>query len=214
MDSLIIDDIHHGIIINPYRDDLFRWQFMDCLKQIDLAPKYFGVDRFLDLSHMIFQLIENVYEHADRKPLNNSYQDKIPITSYFSIENILPNSFKAEVFDNGVGIAARQYLNLSIYSETIEKEKEILLEALSDRGSCKIKAQDCHIKGISGYGFTYVLHYLKRLGGTATLQTGRLQIDLPADKDKNSEQGEITIIPFRAGSQWTINIPVKQDHWF
>jgi hypothetical protein len=71
--------------------------------------------------------------------------------------------------DSGVGIPARQAQKLKVEDPKAELER-----ALADRGSCKMLAQDCRIRGMAGYGFTYIIDALSQLEAKAFIRTDGL----------------------------------------
>jgi hypothetical protein len=170
-----IQDIHRGINVNPEREDLFRDKFLASLREIGVSPARFGPGRLHDVIKLTFEAIQNVYDHADRKPF---VRGSTAIISGFSLGLAEGGrSIRVHVSDSGVGIAGRQAQSLSVYEGDVEEEARLVGEAFASRGSAKLAAQDCRVRGSAGYGFTYITSYLGSLGADATLITGRLRFE-------------------------------------
>ena len=87
------------------------------------------------------------------------------------------------VNDDGVGVAARQSQDLDIYQGPLEAEETAVRDALKTNSSVKLRAQDCRVRGISGFGYTYIESCLRSLRALAVLRTGRLLAFLDGTDD-------------------------------
>ena len=190
-------DLHRGLSVNPDREDLFRSVFLNSLRNVNVKPGDFERDRLQDVIKMAFEAIQNTYDHAARKPLAEGTR----IVSYLLlgyyktfaghqdptgrlkgyIDRLADKTRRKRtdfvqvcVNDDGVGIAARQAQDLSIYWGTKEAEESAVQSALKSRSSVKLRAQDCRIRGSAGEGFTYIDSSLRTLRAFAVLRTGRL----------------------------------------
>lgn len=193
---MIIKNIHRGIAVNPEREDLWRDRFIDAIKEIGVSIQKIGPDRGRLLVKLSFEAIQNVYDHSARKPRLDRN-----IKSHFRIWKEKNNLFM-EISDCGIGMAARHTLNPLIYQGSLEEEKMVIRECLKSRGSSKLRSSDCRIRGTPGYGFTYILDAINRLGANATLTTGRLSGKL---SDEGIEFGH-EVTEFFQGTNLTIGI--------
>ncbi len=195
--AVFFGDLHRGLGVNPERDDLFRDAFLTSLRKVNVRPTNFAPGRVHDVIKMTFEAIQNVYDHAARKPL----PEGTPVVSYFllgyykSIKghpdptgrlrgyderlSALTGRRRSDflqvcVNDDGVGIAARQALDLEIYRGSPEEEETSLREALKAHSSVKLLSQDCRVRGTAGLGYTHIETCLRSLRALAVLRTGRL----------------------------------------
>ncbi len=195
--AVIIGDLHRGINVNPEREDLFRETFLATLRYVNVRPSDFGREGLGDVIKLSFEAIQNVFDHARRKPL----PDRTKIVSYFlfSYHKSLsghpdptgllkgyasrlaraagrgrPDFVQVCVSDDGVGIAARQAQDISVYRGPIGAEAAAMKGALEARSSVKMAAQDCRIRGAVGHGYSYINACLQSLRAFAVLRTGRL----------------------------------------
>lgn len=150
------------------------------------------------LARPCFEAAQNVRDHSFKAPLKSA----VPIIGHLSMQYYkvlsraggLPGDFKAYVdrteahlksragggfveivvCDDGVGIAARQMLDPTIYAQPLETERRALIEAFSIGGSVKLRAHDTPVRGDPGYGFEYIIQSLCTLRAYATVRTGRL----------------------------------------
>lgn len=151
---------------------------------------------FLSLARLAFEGTQNTYDHAARQPftaeqsvvsyLSLSYRkqwwsghgavggfrrfyerarDLIGSTTFAGIE--------ITVLDDGCGVAARFAGDENIYFGRTEVERLALEAALKFGSSVKLTSQDAPIRGDPGYGITHITQSLSRLGGYASLRTGR-----------------------------------------
>jgi hypothetical protein len=196
--AVFYSDLHRGLSVNPEREDLFRSVFLNSLRNVNVRPGDFERNRLQDVIKMTFEAIQNTYDHAMRKPL----PEEARIVSYFLlgyyktvaghpdptgrlkgyIDRLASSSRRRRtdfmqvcVNDDGVGIAARQAQDLSIYWGPKEVEERAVESALKSRSSVKLRAQDCRVRGTPGEGFTYIDSSLRALRAFAVLRTGRLQ---------------------------------------
>ena len=236
--SVVLRDLHTGSVVNPEGEDQFRDTFLRCLKFVNVKPTHFDRERLADIIKLIFEAIQNVYDHADRKPL----PDKTKIVSfaflgYFKkIEQNHPDpagrlmSYMARlrlpsvttrvrqdfievcVSDSGTGIAARQALEPSIYWGPKENEEKAVTEALAAHSSVKLRAHDCRVRGTPGQGFTYIDSCLRAIRAFAILRTGRLLAVL--DGTEEPAVG-FTLVPedlgYMPGTTLDVLIPILKD---
>ena len=195
--AVFFSDLHKGLSVNPDRQDLFRDAFLASLKKVNVRPMNFDGDRLNDVIKLAFEGIQNVYDHAAKRPLPRGSK----IVSYFLLgyyksvrghpdptgrlrryeERLTALTARARtdyvqvcVNDDGVGIAARQSQDPRIYSGPLQAEEAALREALETNSSVKLRTQDCRIRGASGFGYTYIESCLRALKALAVLRTGRL----------------------------------------
>src|SRR5262249_13321941 len=116
------------------------------------------------------------------------------------------------VNDDGVGIAARQSLDPSIYTGPIEHEKEALRGALSARSLVKLRAHDARVRGTPGQGYTYIDACLRSLRAFAVLRTGRLLAVFDGTDDQGDGfalvAGDLGYMP---GTTLDVLIPILKE---
>jgi hypothetical protein len=190
--AVVLSDLHGGETVNPEREDRFGDDILAILGAVSVRPSCFGREHFPHLAKLLFEAIQNVYDHAGRKPfpeggrLESSFQfkyhrslaDRPELAGYLdriaAAERRRTDFVQACVTDDGVGIAARHSQDLRIYQGPIGAEESAVKAALTGRSSVKLLAQDCRIRGTPGQGFTYISASLKALKAFAVLRTGRL----------------------------------------
>lgn len=80
-----------------------------------------------------------------------------------------------EIVDDGVGIASRHALDTSVVeAQSMDREREVLGQALTAGESVKLRAQDCPVDKKPGYGSALVAQQISLMGGYVSLRTGRL----------------------------------------
>lgn len=234
--SVLWGELHRGISVNPEREDQFREQLLKSLKYVNVRPTHFNPERLQDLIKLVFEAIQNVYDHAKRRPLPsetkivsycllryyNKIQDNHPdpqgrLKAYTTRLPTLTNRIRTDfieicVNDDGVGIAARQAQDPSIYWGAKSREEEALREALKARSSVKLRAQDTRVRGTPGQGYTYIDASLRSLRAYAVLRTGRLLAVL----DGTNETGEgFTLLNeelgYMPGTTLDIIVPILKD---
>jgi hypothetical protein len=195
--AVFFGELHRGVSVNPEREDLFREAFVRSLRKVNVSPTNFDWERLQDVVKLAYEAIQNVYDHAQRKPLPENTR----IVSYFLLGYYKSISGHADptglmhgyigrlkslisrkradflqvcVNDDGVGIAARQSQNLQIYQGDIEDEEKAVRDALRSRSSVKLRTQDSMVRATPGEGYTYIDHSLRALRAFAVLRTGRL----------------------------------------
>lgn len=195
--AVFFSDLHRGLSVNPDREDLFRDAFLASLKKVNVRPMNFERDRLRDVIKLAFEGIQNVYDHAAKRPLPHGSK----IVSYFLLgyyksvrghpdptgrlrryeERLAALTARARtdyvqvcVNDDGLGIAARQSQDPHIYSGPLQAEEAALRDALDTNSSVKLRTQDCRVRGASGFGYTYIESCLRALRALAVLRTGRL----------------------------------------
>jgi hypothetical protein len=207
--AVVWGELHRGICINPEpeQEHVFREQVLGVLKFVNLRPTHFAAERLQDVVNLTFEAIQNVYDHASRKPLPEGTK----ILSYVLLRyynTITPNHDDPEgrlkrylnqlpklasrvrqdfieicVNDDGVGIAARQSQNASIYWGPKAPEDQAVREALTDHSSVKLRTQDCRVRGVPGQGYTYIDACLRALKAFAIIRTGRLMAVLDGTEE-------------------------------
>ena len=168
--AVFFGELHRGLSVNPEREDMFRDAFLAALRYTNVRPSYFDRERLQDVIKLAFEAIQNVYDHARRKPL----PDEARIVSYFLLgyyktvaghpdptgllrgylERLSTSTSRRRtdfiqvcVNDDGVGIAARQAQDLSIYWGAKDAEEKAVREALAPRSSVKLRSQDTRVRG-------------------------------------------------------------------
>jgi hypothetical protein len=233
--AVTFSDLHRGVGVNPEREDLFRDAFVAALRKVNVGPANFDRDRLRDVIKFTFEAIQNVYDHARRKPLPEGTR----ILSYFLLGyyksiaghpdptgrlkgygerlSALTGRKRTDfmqvcVNDDGVGIAARQSQNAEIYRGSIEWEEAAVHEALRAHSSVKLRAQDCRIRGTAGEGYTYIDACLRALRAMAVLRTGRLLAVLDGTSD--AEPGFTLVnrgLGYMPGTTLDVLIPIIKE---
>lgn len=152
------------------------------------------------LYQMLFEAVQNVWDHADRHPLPSDSE----VLSYLAVRYFKqvnpPSSLTPEfaayrsrattlmklskfehegfieiaVVDDGVGIAARQTQEEGVYEGDFDNELQALTNAFSSGGSVKLSTHDANLRGSPpGYGFAKIVKALTSLSGFALVRTGR-----------------------------------------
>jgi hypothetical protein len=233
--AVCFGELHRGSSVNPEREDRFRDAFLGSLPFVNVRPSYFERDHLQNVIKLTFEAIQNVYDHARRKPLPEGTK----IVSYFLLGyyktvtglpdptgrlkgyiNRLATATKRGrtdfiqvcVNDDGVGIAARQAQELSIYWGPKEAEERAFQSALKSRSSVKLRSQDSRIRGIPGEGFTHIDASLRTLRAFAILRTGRL-LTVFDGTDETGEgfvlvQGDLGYMP---GTTLNVLIPILKE---
>lgn len=229
-------ELHRGISVNPEREGQFREQLLKSLKYVNVRPTHFHPDRLQDLIKLAFEAIQNVYDHAKRRPLPsetkivsycllryyNKIQDNHPdpqgkLKAYTTRLPTLTDRVRTDfielcVNDDGVGIAARQTQDPKVYWGPRSREEAAVREALKTNSSVKLRAQDSRVRGTPGQGFTYIDASLRALRAFAVLRTGRLLAVL----DGTSEHAEgFTLLDeelgYMPGTTLDILVPILKD---
>jgi hypothetical protein len=182
-----------------------------------------------------FESIENVYDHAARKPLPKGAK----VLSYFLLgyyksvrghpdpngrlqgydERLASLTSRSRtdfiqvcVNDDGVGMAARQSQDPDIYRGAIEEEKAAVREALTTNSSVKLKTQDCRVRGVSGFGYTYIESSLRSLRALAVLRTGRLLAFLDGTEESGRGFDLVAgILGYMPGTTLDVLIPILKE---
>ena len=189
--------LHRGISVNPEREDLFREAILGALRCVNVRPSWFGREHLGDVIKLGFEAIQNIYDHAKKKPLPEGTKIvSYCLLGYYKtiaghpdptglLRGYAKRLEKATrrnrtdfvqlcINDDGVGIAARQAQSFSVYHGPKEVEENVVREALTADSSVKLVAQDCRIRGSAGHGYTYINSSLKALRAFGVLRTGRL----------------------------------------
>lgn len=208
----IISDLTEATL-NPNDELRFAESFQNLLSEMNFRfDLYTKETEYNPLRRLIFESIQNTYDHASRKPLPEGTN----ISSYVAVgyyqrihtktHNEKLNAYLASVShefyndskykgiieilvnDDGVGVASRQSLDTNIYWEDESKEINAVKEALKEGGSVKVTSQDTPTRGDPGMGFSKILSALKEIRAFALIRTGRVNIFFNPDEDKNSFQ--------------------------
>jgi hypothetical protein len=233
--AVFFGDLHQGLGVNPEREDLFREAFLGSLKKVNARPTNFDRDKLQDVIKFAFEAIQNVYDHAWRKPLH----EETKVVSYFLLgyyksisdhpdptgrlwgygerlsaltKRTRTDFLQVCVNDDGVGIAARHLQDLDIYQGPLEEEEAAVRDALKRNSSVKLIAQDCRVRGVSGFGYTYIESCLRSLRALAVLRTGRLLAFLDGADESgdgfNLHAGELGYLP---GTTLDVLIPILKE---
>jgi hypothetical protein len=228
--------IHRGTGVNPDREDLFRDVFLGALKFVNIRPTHFDPDRLRDVIKLTFEAVQNVYDHASRKPLpegtklvsyvllgyyktieENHPDPEGRLKAYLTRLPTLTNRVRQDfievcVTDDGVGIAARHAQDPAIYWGPKEVEERVVRDALTAHSSVKLKAQDCRIRGASGEGYTYIDSCLRAIRAFAILRTGRLLAVLDGTDEAGAGFGLMPgDLGYMPGTTLDVLIPVLKD---
>jgi hypothetical protein len=233
--AVIFSELHRGLSVDAEREEQFRDAFLASLKKVNVRPTNFDRDRLRDVIKLAFEGIQNAYDHAAKRPLPSGSK----IVSYFLLgyyksvqghpdptgrlrgyeERLAALTRRARtdfvqvcVNDDGVGIAARQAQNLDIYHGPVGEEEASLRDALRTRSSVKLRAQDCRVRGASGFGYTYIETCLRSLRALAVLRTGRLLAFLDGTDDSGSGfRLEGGVLGYMPGTTLDILIPIVKE---
>ena len=212
----LIPDLHKASF-NPEHEGQFRTVLHTLLPYVGIDERVYGQVSLRAIASLLFEAIQNVYDHAARLPLSRgtTILSYLALRSYRRINN--PKAFTSDfpsylaalaeqglatdegfvelvVADDGIGIPARQGLSEDVYWKSFQREETLLREALADHGSVKINARDAPVRGDPGYGFSAIQRALHNLGAFAVLRTGRSLVAFDAfrgrpDFDLKSEVG-------------------------
>ncbi len=230
-DGVLLSGLHLGETVNPEREDRFRDDLRAILRAINIRPSAFGRDYFPYLAKVLFEVIQNVYDHAGRKPFpegaklesscllqyHKSLTGRSDLVGYLERITATENRRRTDficacVKDDGVGIAARQTQNLRIYQGPIGAEETAVKTALNTRSSVKLLTQDSRIRGTPGQGYLYIGGSLKKLKAFAAARTGRL---LATFDGSNEETREFTLaetgLGHVPGTVLDVVIPIPKD---
>jgi hypothetical protein len=232
--AVFIGDLHRGISVNPEREDLFRDAFLGALRYVNVRPSNFGRDGLGDVIKLSFEAIQNVFDHAKRKPL----PDGTKIVSYFLLSYYKSLSGHPDptgllrgyvrrlartagrgrsdfvqvcVSDDGVGIAARQAQDASVYRGPIGAEAATVREALVARSSVKLIAQDCPIRGAAGHGYSYINASLQALRAFAVLRTGRLLAVFEGSQGSRGFEFARAELGYMPGTTLDVLVPIANE---
>jgi hypothetical protein len=195
--AVLVHSLDTGVV-DP--DDIgnFADTLLKLLPSVGFDPSAYEPEHQQQLFELMFQSVQNVYDHAAKAPLsaNTEIFSYVSLRHYKEIENpksktpefseylqmveALPPSYDRDGYieivinDDGVGMAARQALDASIYWETVDAELLALTSALKAGQSVKPRSQDCLIRGDPGYGIPKIEAALKELLAFGLLRTGRL----------------------------------------
>ncbi|HEV7668318.1 MAG TPA: hypothetical protein VGS22_07320 [Thermoanaerobaculia bacterium] len=196
--SILIPDIESGVL---FLDDIshFLVSIEPLFQYVKLDVKAYNKEDMAALIRLLFESAQNVWDHADRSPL----PETTSITSYISFryykkvavkvdhgtsledylsryESFLPSStdvvgfVELNVVDDGVGIAARQSQDHSIYWGDFHHELAMTTLAFTDGISVKLQSHDATVRGKPGFGFGNIKESLEHLVAYAFVRTGRV----------------------------------------
>jgi hypothetical protein len=234
--SVFWGGLHQAATVNPEREDLYRDEFIASLKFVNVRPTHFDRERLQDLIKLSFEAIQNVYDHARRKPLPEgtrvfsyallgyfkSIEDNHPdpdgrLKTYLTRLPSLTSRARKDfieicVNDDGVGIAARHSQDPAIYWGPLTRETETVLNALTAHSSVKLRSQDSRVRGVPGQGYTYIDSCLRAVRAFAILRTGRLLAVFDGTADTNVGfslvPGDLGYMP---GTTLNVLIPILKD---
>jgi hypothetical protein len=196
---MTVPNLHRGVLPVESEDEArFRSVLRELLPNAHLDLEAFTGPASDSLMQLLFEAVQNVWDHADQAPLPSGTQ----ISSYLAIryyrDIALPKTLTQEfrsylerlpvrlpeqadfvgyievvVGDDGVGIAARHAQNGGIYKGSLEVEVASLINALQDGASVKRRVRDATIRGVPGYGITKITADLRTMTAFAMLRTGR-----------------------------------------
>jgi hypothetical protein len=197
----LVNSLENGVM-NPDDVGEFGAVILKLLQKVSFDEAAYRKEDIQQLFDLVFQSVQNVYDHASKKPLPS----ETPILSYISLRyyrGINPPKSKTSelstyleslrsqparyeftgfielvVNDDGAGIAARHSLDPNIYWGNIEYESEVLVRALQAGQSVKLRSKDALVRGDPGYGTSRIEAALKSLEAFALLRTGRLALVL------------------------------------
>jgi hypothetical protein len=233
--AVFFGELHRGASVNPEKENLFREVVLGALRHVNVKPSFFGRDYLPDVIKLSFEAIQNVYDHARRKPLPEGTK----VVSYFLLgyyksitghpdptgllrgyverlatttKRVRTDYIQVCVNDDGVGIAARQSQDLGIYQGPREAEEIAVREAFTEHSSVKLVTQDCRIRGTPGQGYTYINASLKALKAFAVLRTGRLLAAFDGSEEGTKgfslAEKELGYMP---GTTLDVLIPILKD---
>ncbi len=196
---MTVPNLHLGVLPVESEDEAkFKSVLREMLPNAHLDLGAFTGPANDSLMQLLFEAVQNVWDHADQTPLSSGTR----ISSYLAIryyrDIALPRTLSQEfrnylerlparlpkqadfvgyievvVGDDGVGMAARYAQNGSIYEGPFEAEAASLINALKDGASVKPRVRDATIRGVPGYGTTKITTDLRTLAAFAMLRTGR-----------------------------------------
>ena len=198
-EAITVYQLHEGAKINPNDFDSFLAKFQSWLPVVRVTPRLFSRAQERNLALLCFEAIQNVWDHAKKKPFPpdqslvssfsmrfvsqsaqigeasryfDSYLEGLSAVFHGDVQR--PIGFlEILVADAGVGLAARHSQDPQIYWRKIEVEDGVTLDAIRDGSSVKVRTKDTTIRGEPGYGFTYIIDSVRALHGYAALRTGR-----------------------------------------
>ena len=179
--------------------DDFLSHFEAAVKFVPTAARTLTSEFVNQLGSLVFEAVQNVWDHSCGRPLppdtkvfdylcvnffkrlssapdpSGRFAGFVKQTSAeFSASQKLLGYVEVVVNDDGVGVAARQSLDPTIYwDDDPSREGEALLESLQRGKSVKFKSQDCPIRHDPGFGISKIVKSLRDLRAFAVLRTGR-----------------------------------------
>jgi len=163
--SVVTGALHEGMNIDPEREDLYRDEFLKSLRLVNVRPTQFERERLQDVVKLAFEAIQNVYDHATRNPLpaytkilsyvlvgyyktvGNHPDPEGRLKAYLARLPSVAKRTRADfievcVNDDGVGVAARQSQDPTVYWGPMKAEEDAVRDALTARSSVKLRAND------------------------------------------------------------------------
>jgi hypothetical protein len=184
------------------------------------------------LLHLCHEAVENIVDHAYKRPYQPSpvqapsialsyYSANEPGVSAGAFTQFLATAeqhgtgdlrgfLEIVVRDDGVGVAARQALDASVYSEPVDAEQQIAADAFARGSTIKLRAGDCEIRGQPGFGFSNIFEHLRKLGAYAQLRSGRLSYVFDGSGPRDAAEALAVQAPagFLPGTVLNIVVPV------
>lgn len=187
---LLVPNVQRASAISVDEFSTFHHRFNAWLQ--DILGQELRWDFRQHLTELAYHAIQNVYDHAYRKP----FVSEGPIFSHVTARRIsvIPSQrtddalatyakllaqqphvgyLDVTISDDGVGMAARHAQDSTIYWGDLDHERAALVSALERRESVKTTTFDTTIRGIPGLGMQAILQKVHSLNAYATLRTGR-----------------------------------------
>lgn len=224
---------HRPFNVDDFDD--FLNHFRSSVQYVPLGGRTFTAEFLSQLGNLVFEAVQNVWDHSAGKPLSPSIEvfdylcvnffktlSAAPdpsgkyagfikhVNSDFSASEKLLGFVEIIVNDDGVGIAARQSLDPTIYWDSdTSREQCALLEALERGRSVKFKSQDCPIRHDPGFGISKIAKSLRDLRAFAVLRTGRrIAVHDPYDTSSDSFVLTNDILGYLPGTALDVIVPM------
>lgn len=229
----MVTSLDRGIFSSEEVGD-FSSVVLQLLRRVSFEPEAYAKEDISCLLDLLFQSVQNVYDHASKKPL----APKVNIFSYLSMRyyrqidhaksetqeftgyldglRSMPLSYDFVGFiefvvnDDGVGMAARHSQSQDIYWGSIDQEAEAIGSALAAGNSVKPLSRDARIRGDSGFGMSRIEAALIRLRAFASLRTGRLEICLDPFRSKSFSLKTIPL-GYMPGTTLQVILPCRKN---
>lgn len=231
---LLVPSLHEGIVPTENAPG-FNALLRDLLLDSKLDVRAYSRDELDSLFRLLFEAVQNVWDHADRPP----HPPDAPVLSYLAVryfrkinppnaltrefsrylerQTQLPDSnyehlgfIETVVVDDGAGIAARQSQQREICRGSFDQELRVLSTAFSKGGSVKLVVQDTTLRGTPGYGFAKITAALKSVQGFALIRTGRALAFYDGTQDQGSFEALNTPLGELPGTVLQIVLPRRE----